>query len=78
VTASRDVTINEKDHWNWDIHDESSQSTLPFIFEDDHDDETVVATTPTPIVNTEPAVRRSERGRIPNRICKTLIQSQTT
>ncbi|MCI78667.1 hypothetical protein A2U01_0099938, partial [Trifolium medium] len=59
--ASRDVTINEKEQWNWETASTGSERALPFIFEDDHDEEDVVAATPTPNVNTGSQIRRSER-----------------
>jgi hypothetical protein len=63
VLASRDVTVNEKDHWNWQNHVESSQSTTSFTFNDAEDDE-VVDTTPIEEITAE--VRRSDRNRAPN------------
>jgi hypothetical protein len=64
VLASRDVTVNEKDHWDWQSHDESSQSTTPFIFNNEEDNEAV---TTTPVDNVTTEVRRSDRNRAPNR-----------
>ncbi|MCI64744.1 hypothetical protein A2U01_0086002, partial [Trifolium medium] len=54
VIASKDVTINEKDHWNWDTQAESSQASLPFTFNDENDDENMVETSPPPTVQNEP------------------------
>jgi hypothetical protein len=56
--------VNEKDHWDWKNHDESSQSTTPFNFNNEEDNEAV---TTTPIQNITAEVRRSDRNRIPNR-----------
>ncbi|KAK2426061.1 putative mitochondrial protein [Trifolium repens] len=69
LIASRDVTVNEKDQWDWTNNSSTSQSVLPFIFHDE-DAEPVPPVNPTPQVNdnnAENALRRSDRQRAPNR-----------
>jgi hypothetical protein len=69
LTASRDVTVNEKEQWDWSNTGSTSESTLPFIFHDE-DEEAVTHDNPPPPVNnnnTDNALRRSDRQRAPNR-----------
>ncbi|MCI34945.1 copia-type polyprotein, partial [Trifolium medium] len=67
VVASRDVIVNEKDHWNWQTDNASPNSTLPFTFADDEVTEPTppVVITPTPTNIAAVNVRRSDRPRAP-------------
>jgi transposase InsO family protein len=63
ISASRDVTVNEKEQWNWEST--SSTPTTSFIFQDTTHYETtpVIGTIQPQITHDEPEVRRSERAR---------------
>ncbi|KAK2437282.1 putative mitochondrial protein [Trifolium repens] len=62
ISASRDVTVNEKEQWNWEST--SSTPTTSFIFQDTTHYETtpVIGTIQPQITHDEPEVRRSERA----------------
>jgi hypothetical protein len=66
VTSSRNVTFEEDKSWNWNTSTESSQKYVPFQLLDEEVTEPDTMQPPPPIVHEPAALRRSQRGQIPN------------